>query len=105
MSVISVIVSVILLLTVLLKLWNYVVRRYNHRILLNSTCDTCGKEVGLESLNEALEGLEEQKDRLKKEGKIGDVKLFNMELICSNCGGVNLERDLYKEYRNKKRKV
>ncbi len=62
----------------------------------NSKCIYCSEILGNESLEKAQAELESEKRAFKEEAKIGTIKLQNMKLMCTNCGGVNHERELYK---------
>jgi hypothetical protein len=101
MNSILILVGIVLGFVILLNVWNKYSRKYNYGILRNSTCKSCGEVLGNESLDIAIPKLKEEKEQLKQNAKIGTVKLHNMELVCSNCGTINFERDLYKANREK----
>ena len=103
MNSILIAVGVIVALIVLLKIWNKYSLRYNHEILLNSRCKNCAEFLGAVALNNAVRELEKEKEQLKREAKIGSVKLHNMKLICPNCGIENFERELYKANRESRK--
>lgn len=105
MNTVLIVIGVMVGIVILLKLWNKFTLQYNHSILGNSECIKCGTVLGEESLRAAIVKLNEEKEQLKKGTKIGAVRLHNMELVCSNCGALSLERDLYRMNRkNKKNK-
>lgn len=103
MNIVLIIVSVAVGLIVLLKVWNKYSLKYNHGILRNSECGNCGNILKEESLIDAITKLDKEKEQMRKDAKLGTVKLHNMELICANCGAVNFERDLYKANSKKKK--
>lgn len=100
-SLLLIIIATAVCLGLLLKVWNKYSRKFNHNVLRNSACKSCGNVLGDESLNIATSKLEKEKEQLKREAKIGTVQLYNMELICPHCGAVNFEREMYKVYRDK----
>lgn len=81
-------------LILLLHSWNFFARRYNDRLLANSTCRLCNTKLGPECIPAARRAWKEQLQSTVKDEKVV-ARWSNLELQCPNCGAINLERDLF----------
>ncbi len=84
----------------LFKIWNVYSRKFNKKILLQSTCEQCHQQMGEAPIKLALPAWLEEVEEMKKSGPI--VKVRNLKLVCQTCGHANMEQNFYKRWRSKK---
>ena len=96
------IVGLIFLIVLFLKVWNSLSRKYNNNIIAKSFCGHCSSVLGFECINDAVKKWEIEKQKIVKESKSGTIILRDLGLICTKCGEINSEKELYKKYKERK---